>query len=126
VWTKVCRGVEARGEEGRGHGKELLRAAKEYRRENVSCNHECHEEEVVRFDELVKERTSRICAVSWVMKVMEKRERRRNYGILWKMKKLYFMEERKREKQILNRFHLSKKKETFCSQTSNMSPPLFP
>jgi hypothetical protein len=29
-----------------------------------------HEKEVVRFDELVKERTARICAVSWVMKVV--------------------------------------------------------
>jgi hypothetical protein len=31
---------------------------------------EYHEEEVARFDELVKERTARICAVSWVMKVI--------------------------------------------------------
>jgi hypothetical protein len=29
-----------------------------------------HKEEVARYDELVKERTARICAVSWVMKVI--------------------------------------------------------
>jgi hypothetical protein len=29
-----------------------------------------HKKEVARYDELVKERTARICAVSWVMKVI--------------------------------------------------------
>jgi hypothetical protein len=29
-----------------------------------------HKKEVARYDELVKERTARICAVSWVMKIV--------------------------------------------------------
>jgi hypothetical protein len=29
-----------------------------------------HKREVVRYDELIKERTARICAVSWVMKMI--------------------------------------------------------